>query len=129
MNCEQFQRSAAEYYKQAIEELKLYETVILEKKKQIQNQWRKIFRISQTPHHKEATFDLEGDNDILHLSFRGESVDIQRSKITKSQLGWNLFSCLFKKHWDGFHVRDKEGRIYIDVEYDGFKSLLNCLMS
>jgi hypothetical protein len=63
----------------------------------------------------------------LRLNFRGEHIDIQRSMLTKSKIGWNLFSCLFKKHWDGFHVRDREGRIYIDLKFDGFKSLINCL--
>jgi hypothetical protein len=127
MNCEEFQWSAREYYRQAVEEVKAYERVILDKKNQIKKQWGKVFQISRTPQCEEATFDMEGDDDILNLSFRGEHVDIQRSKLTKSNLGWNLFSCLFKKHWDGFHVRDKEGRIYIDLKYDGFKSLLNGL--
>jgi hypothetical protein len=129
MNCTEFQKTAAEYFRQALSELDEYERLTLEKKEQLKERWREIFQISETPECDEADFDLEGDDDMLRLSFRGEHVDIQRSKITKSKLGWNLFSCLFKKHWDGFHVRDREGRIYIDLKHDGFKSLLNMMSS
>jgi hypothetical protein len=45
----------------------------------------KIFEIGGTQTVGEL-YDLEGHNDILNLSFRGEHVDIQRSKFTKSKL-------------------------------------------
>jgi hypothetical protein len=127
MNIEQFKKTAAEFLQQVVEELEALEILLLEKREPVKGRCREIFQISQTPQCEEAAFDLEGDDDILHLSFRGDHVDIKRSKLTKSKLGRNLFSCLFKKHWDGFHVRDKEGRIYIDLKYAGFKSMLNCL--
>jgi hypothetical protein len=125
MNIEQFKKTAAEHFQQVVEELEAHEQLLLEKREPLKERCREIFQISQSPQCEEAGFDMEGDGDILRLNFRGEHVDIQRSKITKSNLGWNLFSCLFKKHWDGFHVRDREGRIYIDLKYDGFKSLIN----
>jgi hypothetical protein len=123
LNIEQFKKTAAEFFQQFMEELEAHGKLLLEKREPLKERCREIFQITQTPRCEEAAFDLEGDDDILHLSFRGDHADMKRSKLTKSKLGWHLFSCLFKKHWDGFHVRDREGRIYIDLKYDGF----NCL--
>jgi hypothetical protein len=66
----------------------------------------------------------EGNDDILKINFAGENMDITRSVLTRSDFGWNLFSCLFEKRWDGFHVRDREGRIYVDLKGKWLKPLI-----
>jgi hypothetical protein len=71
--------------------------------------------------------DNDGNDDLLKINFGGEKMDIKRSALTKSNFGWNLFSCLFeKRRWDGFHVRDREGRIYVDLKGKWLKPLIYC---
>jgi hypothetical protein len=71
-------------------------------------------------------FDSEGDNDLLNINFAGKIVrGIRRSVLTKPQFGCNYFSCLFQKRWDCFHPRDKDGRIYVDIEEEWLRPLLD----
>jgi uncharacterized protein YaiL (DUF2058 family) len=44
-----------------------------------------------------SSTDKEGNDDILKINFGGRNMDIKRSILTKSNFGWNLFSCLFEK--------------------------------
>jgi hypothetical protein len=52
-------------------------------------------------------------------------VDIKRSELTKRRFRRNLFSCLFQKQWDGFHVRDKNGRIYMDLKEEWLRPFID----
>jgi hypothetical protein len=45
--------------------------------------------------------------------------------LTKPKFGWNLFSRLFEKRWDAFHVRDKNGRIYVDLKEEWMRPLID----
>jgi hypothetical protein len=67
----------------------------------------------------------EGDEDIMKINFAGRNVDIKRSELTMKLVGWNLFSCLFKKTWDGFHVKDKNGRIYVDLKEEWLRPFID----
>jgi hypothetical protein len=125
---EGFRKLVSFHFDQYLIELERVEKALLEKREQYQQNILKIFEIGGTQTVGEL-YDLEGDNDILNLSFRGEHVDIQRSKFTKSKLPWNFFSCLFPKKWDAFYIRDSEGRIYLEWKYDGFRPLINYVMS
>jgi hypothetical protein len=116
------------HFDQYLIELERVENALLEKRELYQQNILKIFEIGGGTQTIGEECDLEGDNDILNLSFRGERVDIRRSNFTKSKLPWNFFSCLFTKKWDTFHIRDKEGRIYLDWNYDGFRPLINYVM-
>jgi hypothetical protein len=40
-------------------------------------------------------------------------------------IGWNLFSVLFEKRWDRFHVRDRTGRIYVDLKEEWMRPLID----
>jgi hypothetical protein len=123
--CEYFKNLATVHLNKLFVEIRAYEKIIAEKEAEVQTNSRTIFEISGVSENALEGFDMEGDEDILKISFRGEKVDIQRSMLTRSALEWNLFSCLFKKQWDEFHVRDKEGRIYLDFKYDGFRELID----
>jgi hypothetical protein len=72
-------------------------------------------------------FDWFGDDDLLKLNFGGKIVDVKRSVFTKPKFGWNLFSRLFEKGWDAFHVRDKNGRIYVDLKEDWMRPLIDSM--
>jgi hypothetical protein len=74
-------------------------------------------------------FDWEGDDDILKLNFAGNPIDIRRGILAKPQFGRNLFSCLFQKKWDEFHVRDNTGRIYVDWKGEWLTPLLDYMKS
>jgi hypothetical protein len=84
-----------------------------------------IFEIASGLEGLQEGFDMEGDEDLLKMNFGGRNVDIKRSVLTKPQFGWNLFSCLFQKRWDGYHVRDKKGRIYVDMKEEWMRPLLD----
>jgi hypothetical protein len=116
MHCEELKHLASFHVDQYFSELERVEKALLEKREQYKQNILKIFDIGGTQ-TVGGGYDLEGDNDILNLSFRGEHVDIRRSNFTKSKLPWNFFSCLFTKKWDAFHIRDSEGRIYLDWNY------------
>jgi hypothetical protein len=78
---------------------------------------------------KTNGFDSEGDNDLLNINFAGKIVrGIRRSVLTKPQFGCNYFSCLFQKRWDCFHPRDKDGRIYVDIEEEWLRPLLDYII-
>jgi hypothetical protein len=83
-----------------------------------------VFELGGTPNCHGSEFDPEGDGDILEINFGGKNVEIQRSCLTKPVIGWNLFSCLFEKRWDRFHVRDRTGRIYIDWKEEWMRPLI-----
>jgi hypothetical protein len=85
---------------------------------------QEVFEVSGCREFRAEGFDTEGNNDILKLNFGGRNVDIKRCLLTKPPLGWNLFSCIFQKKWDRFHVRDKEERIYIDLHKEWLRPLL-----
>jgi hypothetical protein len=97
--------------------------LLKERKSQLHANYYEIFKLTG----KDVTakdFDMDGDNDLLDISFAGKIVKgIKRSILTKPPFGWNKFSCLFHKHWEDFHPRDKKGRIYIDIELDWIKPL------
>jgi hypothetical protein len=86
-------------------------------------------RISDTLNLSEcenSSQDKDENDDILKINFGGRNEDIKRSTLTKSNFGWNLFSCLFEKRWDRFHVRDRDGRIYVDLKGKWLKPLIYC---
>jgi hypothetical protein len=88
----------------------------------------KIFNLCGTD-TKTNEFDLEEDNDLLDINFAGKIIrGIKRSVLTKPPFDWNYFSCLFRKSWDQFHPRDKEGRIYIDIEEEWLRPLLDYMI-
>jgi hypothetical protein len=89
-----------------------------------------VFEVSGCQQEFRAEgFDMEGDNDLLKLNFGGRNFDIKRSVLTKPQFGRNLFSCLFQKRWDRFHVRDKKGRIYVDLNKEWLIPLIEYMKS
>jgi hypothetical protein len=55
----------------------------------------------------------EGKDDILHLNIGGKYADVKRSSLT---VGFSLFSLLFNKRWEGLLMRDKNNRIYLDMD-------------
>jgi hypothetical protein len=83
-----------------------------------------IFDICRHVDNEHNECNWEGDDDILKINFAGKLVDIKRSTFTKPLCGHNLFSSLFQKKWDEFHVRDKTGRIYVDYNGEWLKPLL-----
>jgi hypothetical protein len=87
-----------------------------ELEEELQNDILQILEIGHGSEGLYTEFDAEGDSDFLKLNFGGRNVDIKRSVLTKPHFGWNLFSGLFQKRWDRFHVRDKKGRIYVDMK-------------
>jgi hypothetical protein len=95
-----------------------------QKRKELRENEKKIFEISGVIVSDEETFDWKGKKDILKLNFRGTKCDIERQILTKWHYGWNLFACLFTKKWDHYHVRDQEGRIYIDIKYEAVHPLI-----
>jgi hypothetical protein len=99
-----------------------------ERKLQFKEKYLQIYKITEvTISSKE--FDSEGDDDILEINFAGKIIrNIKRSILTKPPCCWNLFSCLFHKRWDAFHPRDKEGRIYVDLEEEWISPLLDYMM-
>jgi hypothetical protein len=84
-----------------------------------------VFELGGTANFHAASFDPDGDDDILKFNFGGENVELQRSCLTKPVIGWNLFSCLFEKKWDRYHVRDRTGRIYIDLKEEWMRPLID----
>jgi hypothetical protein len=97
-------------------------------KKMLSSQKREIstiFELSGTPNYHKQGFDCKGDNDILKINFGGRNVEIKRSCLTKPAIGWNLFSCLFQKRWDRYHVRDRTGRIYVDLKEEWMRPLID----
>jgi hypothetical protein len=84
-----------------------------------------IFEFAGILSCRSAGFDLDGDGDILKINFAGKNVEIQRSCLTKPVIGWNLFSCLFEKRWDRLHVRDRTGRIYVDLKEEWMRPLID----
>jgi hypothetical protein len=96
---------------------------------EFQTNVRRVFEVSDVDISDAEKFDWEGDNDILPLSFRGRKLMIKRSFLTKPRFRWNRFSCLFEKKWDQYHVRDKDGSIYLDFRYEGFSTLIDQMMS
>jgi hypothetical protein len=75
--------------------------------------------------YRAEGFDWFDDDDLLELNFGGRNVDIKRSVLTKPKFGWNLFSRLFEKRWDAFHVRDKNGRIDVDLKEEWIRPLID----
>jgi hypothetical protein len=99
-----------------------------ESKSQLNARYMEIFKICEI-NCAVGDFDVDGDDDILNINFAGRIVrNIRRSILTKPPCGWNLFSCLFHKRWDAFHPRDKEGRIYVDLEEEWISPLLDYMM-
>jgi hypothetical protein len=96
-----------------------------ELKADLQKDLREILEIGYGLEGLQEEFDGDGDDDLLKLNFGGRNVDIKRSVLTKPRFGWNLFSCLFQKRWDGFHVRDRKGRIYVDLKEEWLRPLLD----
>jgi hypothetical protein len=83
-----------------------------------------VFEDGGTTICRDGVFDWEGDDDILKINFGGRNVDIKRSDLTKPVIGWNLFSCLFEKKWDRYHVCDRNGRFYVDLKEDWVRPLI-----
>jgi hypothetical protein len=103
-------------------------TKMEETKTQLLKRYKEIFKICEINSDKED-FDFEGDDDMLDINFAGKIVrNIKRSTLTKPRNGRSLFTCLFRKQWDVFHPRDKEGRIYIDMEEEWISPLLDYMM-
>ena len=100
------------------------ENLLLEKRKYIDYLKESIFTIN----HQAIPID-DGDEDILDINFAGEVIQVKRSVLTKPYFGWNFFSCLFEKRWDSYHVRDKEGRMYVDLKYEWLKPFLEKLIN
>jgi hypothetical protein len=97
--------------------------LLKERKSQLHANYYEIFKLTGMD-VTAKDFDMDGDNDLLDINFAGKIVKgIKRSVLTKPPFGWNKFSCLFHKHWEDFHPRDKKGRIYIDIELDWIKPL------
>jgi hypothetical protein len=88
---------------------------------EIKETLRELLKISES----SSAITGEGHEDILKINFAGRNVDIKRSELRMKLVGWNLFSCLFKKRWDGYHVRDKNGRIYVDLKEDWLRPLID----
>jgi hypothetical protein len=97
--------------------------VLQDKRQELNAKVKAIFKLSET-NFSDSAFDWEGDNDLLKLNFGGRNLDIKRSVFSKPKFGWNLFSCLFEKRWDAFHVRDKTGRIYVDLREEWYRPLI-----
>jgi hypothetical protein len=64
----------------------------------------------------------EGKEDILHLNIGGKNVDVKRSSLT---VGFSLFSLLFNKRWEGLLMRDKNNRIYLDMDNEWLMPFLD----
>jgi hypothetical protein len=96
----------------------------LSRRKEVFN--KRIAKALNLTESGNSSEDKEGNDDILKINFAGEKMDIKRSALTRSNFGWNLFSCLFEKRWDRFHVRDREGRIYVDLKGKWLKPLIYC---
>jgi hypothetical protein len=108
-----------------IQLLEVKQTEIKTKQDEITLNIKKVFEITDASVEID---DLEGDDDILDINFAGTIIrNFKRSFLTKASFGWNLFSCLFHKRWDVFHPRDREGRIYIDIEERWISPLLDYL--
>jgi hypothetical protein len=106
--------------------LEKMQTETLLKREEFREKVKKIFEITNDGADVTEIDDLDGDEDILDINFAGSIIrDIKRSFLTKPSFGWNFFSCLFHKRWDPFHPRDREGRIYIDIEEGWISSLLD----
>jgi hypothetical protein len=101
------------------------EEQITAQKGNLQERVRKIFEIGG---ETANLTDTDGVDDLLKLNLGGNKLDIKRSVLTKPNFGWNLFSCLFHKRWDAFHVRDKTGRIYVDLKEEWLRPLINSMI-
>jgi hypothetical protein len=108
-------------------ELEDFKNEVAELESQRREQTKKIFEIIQFQNYETDGFDWEGDNDILNINFGRRYCDVRRSVLTKSVIGWNMFSSLFGKKWDGFHVRDRKGRIYVDLREEWLRPLIDHL--
>jgi hypothetical protein len=97
------------------------------KKLELKEKLTPILAISECTEYQNEEFDWFGDDDLLKLNFGGRNVDIKRSVLTKPKFGWNLFSRLFDKRWDAFHVRDKNGRIYVDLKEEWMRPLIDSM--
>jgi hypothetical protein len=85
----------------------------------------RIFEINESSGLRPEGFNWHGNDELLKLNFGGRNVDIKRSVLTRPKFGWNLFSRLFEKRWDAFHVRDKNGRIYVDLKEEWMRPLID----
>jgi hypothetical protein len=101
------------------------EILLASKKVELMERVIQIFEISGSSDYQTEGFDWFGYDDLLKLNFGGKNVDIKRSVLTKPQFGWNLFSRLFEKRWDAFHVRDTNGRIYVDLKEEWMRPLID----
>jgi hypothetical protein len=106
-------------------DLNIREIEIAELRLDIKKDLLEIFKIGNGTESLQDEFDMEGDDDILKMNFGGRNIDIKRSVLTKPKFGWNLFSCLFQKRWDGFHVRDRKGRMYVDMKEEWIRPLID----
>jgi hypothetical protein len=86
-----------------------------------------IFEVGGTTNCESGAFDREGEDDILKINFGGKNVDKKRSDLTKPVIGWNLFSSLFLKRWNRYHVTDRTGRIYVDLKEEWVRPLIDHL--
>jgi hypothetical protein len=121
---EEKMRRASEQFHVIENDVKIHERLIEKLTLEIKKSLQEISEIASGPKDLQGEVDAEGDEDILKINFGGSNVDIKRSILTKPKCGWNLFSCLFQKRWDGFHVRDKKGRIYVDLTEEWLRPLL-----
>jgi hypothetical protein len=113
-----------------LEQIEEGKNLFIERAKELSEQ-QEVFnkRIAEPLNLSElgnSSEDKEGNDDILKINFAGRNANVKRSALTKNNFGWNLFSCLFEKRWDGFHVRDREGRIYVDLKGKWLKPLIYC---
>jgi hypothetical protein len=114
-----------EQFFEAEKELMTLERENLQQVARMKRMMQSIFEICGGTEYKSDDFDLEGDNDILEINFAGEKVRIKRITLTKPTFGQNLFSSIFQKKWDQFHVRDRTGRIYVDFKWEWLKPLVD----
>jgi hypothetical protein len=101
------------------------ENYLVSKKVELIQRLTPIFKLIECSDYTKEGFDWFGDDDLLKLNFGGKNVDIKRSVLTKPKIGWNLFSRLFDKRWDAFHVRDNNGRIYVDSKEEWMRPLID----
>ena len=70
----------------------------------------------------------EHDNepsDYVEVNFGGKCVSISREVVGNPNIKYNFFSALFHSRWQNVLPKDKDGKIYLEMDYKWVQSILD----
>jgi hypothetical protein len=110
---------------QEIDCIQMRSKVIAESDEYLDNQIEQHYRSSSTESSSSINALLPTELSEVNVNFGGKCLTLDRNVICNPKIKYNFFSALFHPRWQRVLPKDKEGRLYFELEYKWIQSILD----